>query len=234
MEAQRHGTIFLVSALTSAVAVSLVLARVAYSGQVTFAFLIWNLFLAWLPLFFAYLAERAYRKNLRVNLLVAFYGLAWLLFFPNAPYIVTDFLHLQERAPVPLWYDLVLLFSFAWAGLFLGFNSLYLMQQIVLEKAGRVKGWLFTFLVLGLSSFGVYLGRFGRWNSWDVLLDPRGLAADILNRIIHPIAHYRTYVISLLFTVVFASIYLTLFALTLVREQHKASGNGRGNIRNEA
>jgi uncharacterized membrane protein len=214
VELPDHKTVFLASAWASAVAVGMVVVRALYSGYLTYAFLTWNLFLAWIPWVFSWLAYRAYRKSSRVNLLVVLYGSAWLLFFPNAPYILTDFLHLQERAPVPLWFDLLLIFSFAWAGLFLGFNSLFSMQELVREKRGPLVGWLFALAVLAVSSFGIYLGRFLGWNSWDVLVDPRGLAADVLGRLAHPLAYPRTLAVSFLLTVVLASMYLALFALT--------------------
>ena len=208
-----QSTVFFVAGLASMVACALVTFRFIYSGHTTYVSLVWNLFLAWIPWFLALFAENSCRKAGRVTFLVALCGLAWLLFFPNAPYIVTDFLHLQALPPIPMWFDLFLLFSFAWAGLFLGFSSLYTMQRLVTEKLGRILGWLFTLVVLALSSFGIYLGRFLRWNSWDVLLDPRGLAGDVLSRLAHPTAYPRTYAVSFLATVVFAAVYLTLYAL---------------------
>ncbi len=216
-----HGIVFFVAGLASLVAIALMAFRIVYSGQITYVTLIWNLFLAWVPWSMALLAERAYRRHAgRLSLALFLFGGLWLLFFPNAPYILTDFLHLQTRPPIPIWYDLFLLFAFAWAGLFLGFSSLYTMQRLVAARIGRILGWLFTLLSLAASSFGIYLGRFLRWNSWDVVLDPRGLAGDILGRLIHPTAYPRTYAVSALATVVFTAVYLTLYAMTQVpREQ---------------
>jgi len=223
-----QGTVFFVAGLASLVACALVGFRGLYSGHLTHISLIWNLFLAWIPWYFALLADRAFQKAGRVTLAVAIYSLCWLLFFPNAPYIVTDFLHLQARYPIPIWFDLFLIFSFAWAGLFLGFSSLYTMQRLVARKFGRLLGWTFTLVMLGLSSVGIYLGRFLRWNSWDVLVDPRGLASDILGRMIHPTSDLRIYAVSFLATVVFASVYFTLYAMTQVSREENGGTRGQG------
>ncbi len=219
--------VFLVSILSSVVAVGMVGVRVLYSGQMTFVFLVWNLFLAWIPFVFSLQVVRSYQERARISLMMLLYGFVWLIFFPNAPYIVTDFLHLQARAPVPLWYDLILLFSFAWAGLFMGFTSLYLMQRLVTDRFGPLPGWCFALGVLGLGSFGIYLGRFLGWNSWDVLADPKGLLADVLSRVAHPLAHPQTLGFSFLLTVVLAAVYLALFSLTRlprVPERGESSG----------
>ncbi len=220
-------TILGVSLLGSAVSVTTVALRVLYSGQRTFIFLVWNLILAWLPLVFAFLAEIAYRKRSRLTLGVFLCGLVWLVFFPNAPYLLTDLFHLQARPPVPLWFDLILIFSFAWNGIFLGFNALYVMQRLVEERLGRIVGWLFVLAVLGLSGVGVYLGRFLRWNSWDVLLNPLDLARDLLRRLAHPPTHMQAMAIALGLAVVLTSFYLSLYALTRLPRWGEVGGRER-------
>ena len=101
-------------------------------------------------------------------------------FFPNAPYILTDFLHLGSMGDiVPGWYDVLMLFWFAWTGLMLGVVSLYLMQDIVARALGGAAGWVFVVLAAGFGSFGIYLGRFLRWNSWDLLRRPGPLAGEL-------------------------------------------------------
>jgi uncharacterized membrane protein len=163
--------------------------RTRHLGDATYRFLIWNLILAWLPLFFAALAYLAARK--RLGLLVAFFGVLWLLFFPNAPYVLTDFIHLQEAGAAPLWYDALMLSSFAWTALLLGFASLYLMQMIWRRSLGAALSWVGAACALALGSFGVYIGRFMRWNSWDALLHPRGVFEVIRVQIENPVTHPR-------------------------------------------
>jgi uncharacterized membrane protein len=180
--------LFIALGLVSLFSVGLVGARAVYSGQIVYTFLIWNLFLAWLPLGFAWLALR-WRKRPFAALAAAF---LWLLFFPNAPYLVTDLIHLRAYAPVPLWYDLILLLDYALLGLFLGFVSLRMMQELVHGRFGRVAGWFFVLAALGTGGLGVFIGRFLRWNSWDLFVRPLSLVGDVWGRLGEP----RTMVVS--------------------------------------
>jgi uncharacterized membrane protein len=206
--------IFLSLAFASVASIAMMVIRFVYTESLTYAFLVWNLLLAWVPLFFAYLSHHFYEKLSRINPMSLYCAFIWLIFLPNAPYLITDLFYLGTTDQVPLWFDLILLISFAWTGLLLGMISLYLMQEVVTEAYGRVAGWLFSLGTLGASSFGIYLGRFLRWNSWDVFLNPTGVASDILDRVLHPLAHRGTFAVSLLFTVVFTFTYMILFSLT--------------------
>ncbi|HSN77740.1 MAG TPA: DUF1361 domain-containing protein [Anaerolineae bacterium] len=174
----------------------LVAARSIYVGQVTSTFLLWNLFLAWLPLLFAALAVVLARRSLLLALVP---GLAWLVFLPNAPYLVTDLMHLANDGRVPVLFDTVLLFSFALCGLALGLVSLRWMQGLVAQRWGSLHGWGFAATALGAAGFGIYLGRYGRWNSWDLLTQPSSLLRDVLGWLANPIDHWHTWAMSLLF-----------------------------------
>ena len=154
----------------SALCVATVEIRTHETGDAYYRFLVWNLTLAWVPLVFAIAAY--WRARSRVDLTVAALLVPWLLFFPNAPYLLTDFIHLGEGPPAPLWYDGLMLSAFAWTGLLLGFGSLYLVQMIVRCAFGRTAGWLGVVAALALASAGVYIGRFIGFNSWDALLHP--------------------------------------------------------------
>jgi uncharacterized membrane protein len=161
----------------SALCVATVEIRTHETGDAYYRFLIWNLILAWAPLV---LAMAAYgRARRRVDLTVAVLLVPWLLFFPNAPYLLTDFIHLRE-GPAPLWYDALMLSAFAWTGLLLGFASLYLVQMILRRAFGTVVAWLGVVVALSLGSIGVYVGRFIRFNSWDALLHPIRVA-EVVN-----------------------------------------------------
>jgi uncharacterized membrane protein len=153
----------------SALCVATVEIRTHETGDSYYRFLVWNLILAWVPLVFAIAAYARARRH--VDLSVAVLLVPWLLFFPNAPYLLTDFIHLGE-GPAPLWYDALMLSAFAWTGLLLGFGSLYLVQMIVRRAFGSPAAWLGVVGALGLASLGVYVGRFLRLNSWDALLHP--------------------------------------------------------------
>ena len=117
----------------------------------------------------------------------------WLLFLPNAPYIITDFVHLAPQPPVPLWFDILLLMTFAWTGVMLGFVSLRLMQERVELSWGARTGWGFACVALALASFGIYLGRFQRFNSWSVLNRPLEVFGDLAHRVFVPWEHPRTW-----------------------------------------
>lgn len=201
----------------SGVAAAMVAARMVWTGSVRDGFLLWNLFLAWLPLVFALLACDAYRKMSGRNW--RFLGLAgvWLLFFPNAPYIFTDFTHLSSRFQGQYWVDLVLILICALTGLVLGFVSLFLMQSVVARMLGRAASWLFIAGVAGLSGIGIYLGRFLRFNSWDVVAKPVALGRDLGHLAANPLSHLPLVKFSLLFATFMFIAYLMLYALTHLR-----------------
>jgi uncharacterized membrane protein len=171
---------------------SLLTLRVITTLRLTYAFLAWNLFLAAIPFALSIGMCRAVRTRVRVCL-----GCLWLLFFPNAPYILTDFVHLYPRPEAPLWFDMMLLLSAAGAGLLLAFASLRHVHQLVVARTSSAFGWAFVTAVLFLSSFGIYLGRFQRWNSWDILHMPVALGRDVAHRVLVPWEHPRTWVMTI-------------------------------------
>ena len=173
----------------TALCVATVVFRNLHDGNNFYSFLVWNLALAWIP--FA-LALAAYANARRGNdAATVALGVLWLLFFPNAPYLLTDFIHLQQSQTTPLWYDALMLASFAWTGLLLGFASLYLMHMIWQRAAGPVWSWLGVIGALALASFGVYLGRFLRFNSWDALVRPRRIGHVIATDLESPFGDPR-------------------------------------------
>lgn len=206
--------------IASSVCVALVLARIAWTGHLRYGFLLWNLALAWMPLIFALFAwERFQNASARHWPFVGLAG-AWLLFFPNAPYIFTDVIHLTTRFTHTFWVDLVLILLCALTGLVVGFLSLYLMQSIVARLAGQVAGWGFVALVAGLSGFGIYLGRFLRFNSWDVLLRPMKVYQGIGDWAANPLANSTTFVFPALFAAFLFLAYLMLYAFTHLQPVH--------------
>lgn len=196
--------------LASVLAAVLLGGRVYRGRTITYVFLLWNLFLAWIPYLGSLWADRLHRRHPRRWWYLVGPGLLWLAFFPNAPYIVTDFWHLQERPPIPLWYDIGMLSSFALAGLFLAVFSLRIMQGLVRHHLGAILSWLFVLVVLGLGGLGIYLGRFLRWNSWDLLLHPRDVLGDVAVRLIDPLSHPQTIGVTFLFAAIMFVCYLAL------------------------
>lgn len=186
---------------------ALILIRVFWSGRITYLFLIWNLALAVVPYALAVVLRRAEARRAS-GLVLAALGLSWLLFFPNAPYVLTDLLHLKPKPEVPLWYDLVLLLSCGGTALSLGFLSLADVQAVTERRLGWRGGWLVALTSLWLSGFGIYLGRYQRWNSWDILTRPTMLLTDIAHRFLHPLQHPRTWGVTLLFGGLFTLAYV--------------------------
>jgi uncharacterized membrane protein len=195
--------------------VALVGLRFAERGSTKFTGLTWNLFLAWIPFALAVVVyDRWRRHGPRATLLGL--GVLWLLFFPNAPYIVTDYVHLDRTADAPYWYDAVTVSAVAWTGLLLGFASLFLMQTVVRQWRGVASGWIFAVAALALGSIGIYLGRFLRLNSWDALEHP-----SVLPRILHavardPFAYQQAIGVTVLFTLALGLAYFLLYNFAVV------------------
>ena len=195
--------------------IALVLVRNMHSSDVNFRYLIWNLFLAWIPFVLAIFVYDRWRRRRRGVLLFVL-GVLWLLFFPNAPYIATDFVHLEQDPGAPYWYDAVMIAAFAWMGVLLGFASLYLMQTVVRQWRGAVAGWIFAFTAIGLGSLGIYLGRFLRLNSWDAVDHP-----SVLPRILHAVArdpfrYQEAIAVTVLFTIALSVAYFLLYSFAAV------------------
>jgi uncharacterized membrane protein len=184
------------SSLSCLLSLALLFGRIEYAGKTSFIFLVWNLFLAALPLLFSSIALKCAQHGSRW-IAIAFL-LPWLLFLPNAPYILTDLLHLKQRLPVPMWYDLLLLLSFSLNGLFLGYLSLRQVEELMRKFASRTIVAIAMFISLFLAAYGIYLGRFLRLNSWDVWAEPKDTAYHILRPVIDPFEHPRTWVVTLI------------------------------------
>ena len=185
----------------------LTIARIIYSGQLMFAWLNWNLFLAFVPYYISSLMIRKpWLLGSRVKFALLFF--AWLVFIPNSFYIITDLFHLQVRMPVPLWFDLALIISFVWNGIFMGVLSVSQVEKIMELKFQWKNKWLFVFCIMGLNAFGVYVGRYLRYNSWDVLTNPFDLMGDIFYLLIHPIRNRYNWSMVICYTVLMTMIYL--------------------------
>ena len=176
----------------------LIATRVFVSGSTIYAFLGWNLFLAAVPLFASIGLQRAAARGRGILIQVLFFSL-WLLFLPNAPYIITDLVHLSPRPPIPEWYDLVLLLSCAQTGLVLGYVSLVQVQSVVQSRLNATAGWVVALGSQLLCGYGIYLGRFQRWHSWAVVNDPAGLFSTVTAHLVDPLAHPRAMGVTLVF-----------------------------------
>jgi len=142
-------------------------------------FLIWNLFLAGIPYIISQLARRSGRLKKFTFLLLSVLFF-WLLFLPNAPYIITDLIHLNHINSNLIWFDALLLFLFAANGLLLGILSMVDIFTILKEKWNTIAASFSMILISFLTGFGIYLGRYLRWNSWELFTQPNNLFQDII------------------------------------------------------
>ncbi|XID94093.1 DUF1361 domain-containing protein [Paenibacillaceae bacterium WGS1546] len=210
--------LFFVLAATSVLCAALIAVREFRLDTIHYRFLLWNLFLAWLPLFasMAALALVRYASGSVKLVGLPLLAVAWLLLFPNAPYLTTDFIHLvqdtfdlsYDKDGLLVWYDLVLLFLFAWCGLLLGYLSMRHFHAIASRYLGTAAGWIFVPVVSYLGGFGVYLGRVVRLNSWDVLFGPFRLIGAALEAVDARAAGFAA-----LFGTLILIVYVSLFAL---------------------
>jgi uncharacterized membrane protein len=174
------------------------------------------MFLAWLPFLFAlglYDSVRRRSSRLQIGVLAG----AWLLFLPNAPYLVTDLIHVMSVPPVPLWYDAMMFGMCAWTGLALGLASLLLVHRVARDAIGEKLSWALLVPVLSLVSFGIYLGRFVRHNSWDAVVRPGQTLQEIVAPLADPRANPRFVGVVVLYTVFLMLAYLVVYTVLELR-----------------
>jgi uncharacterized membrane protein len=187
--------------------------RIFYTKQWLFVWLGWNLFLAILP----YLLSRTaiqrpqwIESNFRFLLLFA----VWLLFIPNSFYIITDLFHLEQRVGIPLWFDLALIFSYAWNGILLGVASVRQMEQIARCKWPQLKEWQFVYPMMLLNALGIYIGRYLRYNSWDIVSNPGQLAEDVVYLLVHPLRNRFDWSMIVCYTIFISLMYVAMKRLS--------------------
>jgi len=175
--------------------VSLLAIRIPINGKIGMHFMIWNLFLAWIPYLISLTLERTERKG-RIGFLSLMVLGSWLLFFPNGPYMITDFQYTGNYDHPLLWLNIVTLISFAWTGLLLGYLSLREVQVFLERHLSRFWTWSIITLSMVAASYGIFLGRYQRWDSWNILTQPINLLTDIIHTITTPRAVGMTLTLS--------------------------------------
>ncbi len=183
----------------------LLMVRITKTSSFFYLFLVWNLFLACIPYVITILLAHFDSKGL----LFWFGFFVWLVFLPNAPYILTDIQHIRLSTLQSVWFDVLLILSFAFNGMVIGFASLQIMQKLLRERLSKQTTNMITYIILLLCGFGIYLGRVLRWNSWDIIQNPTGILSDILKRILFPIQHINTWT----FTVGFGGFLIITYRL---------------------
>ena len=185
---------------------ALLVARLVYTHEVVYMFYPWNFFLALIPM----ACSKRLGKLDKMNFNAICYLTIWLLFFPNAPYLVTDLFHFSEREGCPGWFDLILVSSASWNGIIIAAISLLQVEQFLRKSYNNKKVMLLLLFFIALCGYGVYLGRFPRFNSWDIITNPTGLAYFIKNSLIHPHEHISAWAFTSIFSLLFGIIFFTI------------------------
>lgn len=160
-------------------AVILNIARIFLFGNTSFIYILWNVFLASIPFLISSILSLYTNKD---NLIKPFFIIGfilWFLFLPNAPYVITDFIHLGRIRAVPVMYDIFVLFSSAYVSLLMGLYSIAHMEKMMLLKFSKRITNILIFIIILFASFGVYLGRFLRFNSWDFFTSHSSLLSTV-------------------------------------------------------
>lgn len=202
--------------LVSILAITLLLLRVKITNSTFLLFLIWNLFLAYIPYF---LSSSIYKNffNKSKKTQNSLYGLVWLLFIPNSFYILTDFTHLHFKTTFQFSLDMLIISSFCFVGFYVGLLSIHTIRQLVIAKYGNTKGNIFILIINYLSAFGIYLGRVLRFNSWDIISKPIQLAYTS----IYALFSFET----IIYTLQFGTIILISYILFYYWKQNKDNFN---------
>ncbi len=182
-----------------------------YAGNSENLAMAWNLFLAWIPFVLALIIYDRGTPDASSPTALGVAAVLWLLFLPNAPYVVTDLKYIDGFSGASALYNVVLLASAAGTGLLLGLTSLFLMHAVARRLVGGFNAWALVVGALGLSSFGIYLGRVQRWNSWDVFVRPGSLFSEIADGLLHPLSHPRPIAVTIVFTSFLLGSYLVFY-----------------------
>ena len=180
------------------------IARVLYTHKITFLSLCWNLLLAFVPFFMSRLMTRHF-VHIQNKWLFSVLFVVWLLFVPNSFYIITDLFHLSEMHATPLWFDTLLIMSFAWNGLLLGIWSIRHIEKMINVLWSIKNDWVLIYPIMFLNALGIYIGRYWRYNTWDIVSNPFNLMCDIYRIIFHPVQNKEVWIM-----VVGWSIFLSL------------------------
>lgn len=197
--------------ILSALCLGLFIVRLLATGVSRYWFVPENLVLAWLALFFGWiLVQQLQRQGWRNWRSLVLTGL-WLLFLPNAWYVMTDFIHVFDSGEISYLYDIAMITALTLTGFLLGFTSLFMVHRQLLKRLDIFSSALLISAVILLTSFAIYLGRDLRWNTWDILTNPSGLILNITDRLINPFGYPRALNVTAILFVLIGTIYFALW-----------------------
>lgn len=199
--------------ISSSVSVGLFLVGTRTNRTFDLSYLIWNLFLAWIPLGISLWLHKILKHQLWSSWSALAVTFIWVVFLPNSFYMISDYIHIQDVSSTNVLYDSVMFTSFIFNGVILGFLSVYTIHLDLLQRVRKMNAHSVIATVFFLCSFAIYLGRDLRWNTWDVLINPGGVIFDVSDRIIHPLRYPQSYSTTLTFFVLLGSLYLVAWQL---------------------
>jgi uncharacterized membrane protein len=207
---------------SSLVSVFLFLSSVHTTRSDAFVYLNWNLFLAWIPLLLTLWLSRVLHRKLWSSWEALLVTVVWLSFLPNSFYMISDYVHIQQVSQATVLFDVVMFSSFILNGVVLGYLSLFLVHQELLQRVSKRMSASLIGVVLLLCSFAIYLGHDLRWNTWDVLSNPGGILVDVTNHFVDPSAHDAAYTTTFSFFVLLSSLYIVIWYIARNMRQQKA------------
>jgi len=194
--------------LLSVFCVMLSICRIWLTDSYEYAFMTWNLFLALAPFVISYFV--ASYEALYPKLLVGLCFLTWLVFYPNGPYLITDLIHLRDHRKGPLlWFDLILFFSYAYVGLLLAVDSAKHIHEVMARYIYKRLTYVIMSMFFFAVAFGVYLGRFMRWNSWDLFYRPLDIFGDLADCVLNPTDNAKAYLMTIFFGLMLNIVYFS-------------------------
>lgn len=171
----------------------LILGRIILFHSFSLIYMFWNLFLACLAFMVSSIILLHQNEGKLTRPLFIIGGIFWLLFLPNTFYLVTDLIHMGYGRSVPILYDVFMLFSAGLAGLLIGIYSILHVDKVLNLRYSKKTSFIIITLIMLLTSFGMYLGRFLRFNSWDIFTVPHVLVKQTFELIAHPVNNLGAY-----------------------------------------
>jgi len=194
-------------------AIGLFALRYASTQTPRYSFLIWNLFLAYLPLLIAVGLRRQLRLKPLLSPLSAILFFAWLALLPNSFYLASDLIHLQDTGEIGKLFDATMFLAFIFSAYLSGFLAVYLLHGELIRRFGRSVGHSFVALTFLACGFAIYLGRYMRWNSWDIFINPMGVIFDVSEPIVNPVAYPESLLTTATFFLLLGTMYGVIWHL---------------------
>ena len=208
-----HQGLYRALVLSNLFSLVLFAARAINAGNMRYWFMVWNLALSVLPLIFARWLTLSLKKEVwsaPINLFLTF---LWLGFLPNSFYTASDLIHLHSTGEVSLLYDAAMFFSFIFNAYVLGFMSVYLVHRELIKHIKSNDAHKLIAAVFLVCGFAIYLGRYLRWNTWDLIVSPAGLLFDLSERVINPSDYPQSFTTTVVFSLLLSVMYYVIWNL---------------------